>query len=227
MDKHHLKREVTQTEDGSVTLFIPELDEHYHSVHGAVQESRHVFIEAGLRHSNLECLTILEAGFGTGLNALLTYFEAKCTGRKVHFVTMEKYPLVSEEYCVLNYGHLVDEQDGADVLMALHNAPWGEKVVMSDFFSITKLHVDMKHVKWDDIPPVDLVYYDAFAPDIQPSLWSDTLFESVVNTMSSNGILTTYCAKGVVRRSLQSAGLTMERLPGPPGKREMLRGVKR
>ncbi|MDC1105136.1 tRNA (5-methylaminomethyl-2-thiouridine)(34)-methyltransferase MnmD [Prolixibacteraceae bacterium] len=227
MDKHHLKREVTQTEDGSVTLFIPELDEHYHSIHGAVQESNHVFIDAGFCHASLNSLVVLEAGFGTGLNALLTYFEAERAGKQIHFISMEKYPLVAKEYNGLNYGHIVDEDSGEEVLQKLHHAAWGEKVNISDFFSITKLHIDMKDMVWNELPAIDLVYYDAFAPDKQPDLWSDELFRSVVDVMTKDGILTTYCAKGVVRRSLQSAGLSMERLPGPPGKREMLRGIKR
>lgn len=227
MKNKELKRSVEKTEDGSVTLFVPELNEHYHSVHGAIQESNHVFIDAGLYAVEKESITILEAGFGTGLNALLTYFDTLQSGKKVHFVTLEKYPLQSAEYEVLNYGALVNKEEGESVLKQLHEALWNQKVEISDHFSITKCHVDMKEVVWQDIPAIDLVYFDAFAPDKQPDLWSDEIFQSIVDRMNKEAIFTTYCAKGVVRRSLQAAGLTMERLPGPPGKREMLRGQKR
>ncbi|QZE14603.1 tRNA (5-methylaminomethyl-2-thiouridine)(34)-methyltransferase MnmD [Halosquirtibacter laminarini] len=227
MISEHLERSVTQTEDGSVTLFIPELEEHYHSIHGALQESKHVFIDAGLRCITKSDIHVLEAGFGTGLNVLLAFFESKRLGIKMNFITIEKYPLIEEEFSLLNYGPLVDEEDGEEVLQQLHHAPWGESVPISDHFTLTKYHVDMHDMKWSDLPSIDLVFYDAFAPDKQPDLWSDEMFAHVVRAMGSSAILTTYCAKGVVRRSLQAAGLLMERIPGPPGKREMLRGVKR
>lgn len=226
----HINRELQQTADGSHTLFIPEMDEHYHSVNGAVQESRHVFIEAGV-HAFFKRVhafakkdaTIFEIGFGTGLNAFLTLLDAEENDRYVHYYSIELYPLSAELVQALNYGEVIcPEKNG--LFRALHDAAWNEPVKISDRFTLHKLQGDSNSC---DLPEgIDLVYFDAFAPDKQPEMWNQEIFDKLYAHMSEGGILTTYCAKGVVRRMMQKAGYSVERIPGPPGKREMLRAMK-
>jgi len=220
--------ETIVTADGSHTLYIPEMDEHYHSVHGAIQESTHVFINHGLRASQAESLSILEIGFGTGLNALLSLVESMRTGREILYTSLELYPLSLELMEKLNYAELLSlSSDEAQAWQMVCQAPWssleGEYTVVSPTFSIRKIECDF--TKFDFTGSYNLVYFDAFAPDKQPEMWSQTLFDAIGKVTVEGGILTTYCAKGVVRRELMAAGYVMERLPGPPGKRQMLRGV--
>lgn len=219
-----MKLELQQTADGSHTLYVPEMDEHYHSVNGAIQESTHVFLNAGFRQTDADPLHVLEYGFGTGLNAWLTLLETLRTGRKVVYTTIEKYPLSAEMAGQLNYGRLLDE-DRAALFDRLHEAPWNRPVEITDCFTLCKLQADYRDCPIPDV--IDLVYYDAFAPDKQPEVWSQTIFDRISNSLVPGGIMVTYCAKGAVRRMWKSAGLQVERLPGPPGKREMLRGVKK
>lgn len=204
---------IETTSDGSHTIYVPDLNEHYHSVNGAVQESVHVYIEAGLNACALSDISVLEIGFGTGLNALLSLREAKKRGISLRYTSIEKYPLASELTDRLNYD-----------VQALHSAPWNEWVAVDPLFSLFKMEADIRCCRLADT--YDVVYYDAFAPDKQPDVWSQDIFDRIVAAMNPGGVLTTYCAKGEVRRMLQRAGLTVERLPGPPGKREMLRGRK-
>ena len=208
--------EIQLTADGSSTIYIPELDEHYHSVNGAVQESRHVFIEAGFNQCKKETIWVLELGFGTGLNALLTAIEAEKRKVKVHYITLEKFPLEETILKQLNYSGLDDV-----LFQEIHQAEWGTDVVTSDYFSIRKTETDFSDYSFPD--QYDVVYYDAFAPDKQEGVWTQPLFNRIAGRMNPDAILTTYCAKGSIRRMMQSAGLTVERIPGPPGKREMLR----
>lgn len=218
-----IKRELQQTADGSHTLFIPEMDEHYHSVNGAVQESRHVFIEAGMHRFGKKDATIWEIGFGTGLNAFLTLLDAEENGRSVNYYSIELYPLGIEVVQSLNYGDVIcPERKG--LFRALHEAAWNQSVKISDCFTLHKIQGDSNTC---DMPEgIDLVYFDAFAPDKQPEMWNQEIFDKLYAHMSVGGILTTYCAKGVVRRMMQKAGYSVERIPGPPGKREMLRAMK-
>jgi len=218
--------EIELTADGSHTLFIPELDEHYHSVNGAIQESDHVFIRAGLHSTSKSKITVFEVGFGTGLNAFLTLLDARTSEKEIHYISLESYPLSLSITEKLNYAdnYLADEKS---LFEKLHKAEWGKSVKITPSFYLTKLNADFTSFNFSLIKePVDLIYFDAFAPDKQPDMWSQHLFDQLYKITSDGGILTTYCAKGIVRRMMQHAGYTVERLPGPPGKREMLRAVK-
>lgn len=225
-----MKRIIERTEDGSATLFVPELNEHYHSVKGARTESQHIFIDMGLKASTAIQPHILEIGFGTGLNALLTLETAEQEKRPVHYTGIELYPLSWEEVDILNYSN-------NPLFKELHTASWNKDVNITPCFTLHKIKGDVNRVISDKQvavigePPAnysfDLVYFDAFAPEKQPELWSEELFRNIYSCMNYNGILTTYCAKGVIRRLLQAVGFTVERLPGPPGgKREILRAGK-
>ena len=210
------------TEDGSHTLYLPEMDEHYHSVHGAVQESRHVFINAGFEACKTAQPRIFEVGFGTGLNALLTAMEAKKSGRKVDYTSVELYPLSPEQAAQLNYGEML----GEDALFAgLQATEWNKWNPVSEWFNLKKVEADFSVMQMAE-NEYDLIYFDAFAPNKQADLWQPELFDKLFRSLRSEGIFVTYCAKGIVRRMLQASGFLVERLPGPPGKHEMLRGRK-
>ena len=214
------------TEDGSHTLFVPGLNEHYHSTHGAIQESMHVFIDAGLRHCAKSDIKVLEIGFGTGLNAFLTLLEAEKSSRKIDFTSLEFYPLSITDAEKLNYARLIDPSK-KDVFDELHKAKWEVWNQITLYFSLLKMKFDFS--KPTDFCPenqFDVIFFDAFAPEKQPEMWTQEIFDKIYSVSSENAILTTYCAKGVVRRMLQAAGFVVERLPGPPGKREILRARK-
>ncbi|MDR1555626.1 MAG: tRNA (5-methylaminomethyl-2-thiouridine)(34)-methyltransferase MnmD [Tannerellaceae bacterium] len=217
----HIRREIRQTADGSHTLFVPEIDEHYHSVNGAIQESEHVFIDAGLRRLPKEKIRILEIGFGTGLNALLTLLEAeKREKAQITYHGVERYPLPAECIAALNYEEKACP-GRKGLFGALHTAPWDIPVRITNRFILYKIRGDSNRCELPD--SIDLVYFDAFAPDKQPEMWNQELFDTLHKHMAGGGILTTYCAKGSVRRMMEKAGYSVERIPGPPGKREMLR----
>ncbi len=218
-----MKRELQETADGSHTLFIPEMDEHYHSVNGAVQESRHVFIEAGLHRQEKKDITVFEVGFGTGLNAYLTLLDAENEDRSVDYFSVELYPLDPSLVRALNYGDMICPEKKM-LFTALHSAAWNEPVKITDHFTLHKIQGDNNSCTLPE--DMDLIYFDAFAPDKQPEMWSQEIFDRLYAHTSEGGILTTYCAKGVVRRMMQKAGYSVERIPGPPGKREMLRAIK-
>ena len=214
-----MKRIIEHTEDGSATLFVPELNEHYHSVKGARTESQHIFIDMGLKASAAPQPRVLEIGFGTGLNALLTLEAAEQEKRPVHYTGIELYPLAWEEVNALGYSD-------NPLFERLHTAPWEEDVEISPYFTLRKIKGDANTVIHSSFSP-SVVYFDAFAPEKQPEMWNEQLFRSLYVTMNTGGILTTYCAKGVIRRLLQAVGFRVERLPGPPGgKREILRATK-
>ncbi len=213
------------TGDGSTTLFSPRFKEHYHSIHGAVNESKHVFIEAGLGlllERTPPALRIFEMGFGTGLNALLTALHP--TDCSLHYVCIEAYPLGPEQWPVLNFCAQLDDPGCAEVFQALHEAPWGQIMEIHPRFRIHKHTVPLSSFLLEE--PVDLIYWDAFAPSAQPELWSAEVFRQVFAWLTPGGLWVTYSAKGDVRRALQSVGFEVERIPGPPGKREMLRARK-
>lgn len=220
---NHIKRELQLTADGSHTLFIPEMDEHYHSVNGAVQESRHVFIEAGLHRLEREEITILEIGFGTGLNAFLTLLDAEAHQQKIHYYSVELYPLDIDVIESLNYGEIICG-GRKDVFRALHGAKWNTSVRVTEFFELHKIQGDSNTCGLPE--QIDLIYFDAFAPDKQPEMWNQEIFNRLYAHTTEGGLLMTYCAKGVVRRMMKEAGYSVERIPGPPGKREMLRAIK-
>ncbi len=220
-------RHLITTSDGSHTLYVPELGEHYHSVHGAVQESMHIFIQHGLQAlpAGEGPLYIFEMGLGTGLNLLLT--ALKPLDRPVHYVSVEAYPVNAEEAASLNYGTLfTDHPEAAGLMKTIHALPWNEAAELRPGFTMLKIHAKLAEVDWTKLPQFHLVYFDAFAPDAQPVLWAEEVFQTLYNQMHPGGILVTYCAKGSVRRALKDAGFTIEKLPGPPGKREMTRARK-
>jgi tRNA U34 5-methylaminomethyl-2-thiouridine-forming methyltransferase MnmC len=213
-----------QTADGSYTLYVPELDEHYHSVKGALTESQHIFIDMGLKHSSVTAPHILEIGLGTGLNCVLTLLEAKESQRHVYYTGIERYPLNEEIIRKLNYPSIIGKECEEDYF-AIHQAPWEEDVCLSPWFTLHKMEGDFTHYSFEQ--KYDIIYFDAFAPEKQPEMWEQSLFDNLYQVLNEGGILTTYCAKGVVRRMLQTAGFKVERLPGPPGgKREILRATK-
>lgn len=214
---------IQQTLDGSHTIYIPELDEHYHSTNGAVQEARHIYISKAYNFSTVQNPVVFEVGFGTGLNALLTALEAERTRRKTLYVAIEKYPVSQEEWSVMNYPHIIGE-NSVSLFSALHLAEWDRVVEVSPYFNLKKNHADI--TDFSEIPMTDVIYFDAFAPNKQASMWSTEIFSFLFEHTNFNGVLTTYCAKGDVRRMLQAVGYTVERTDGPPGKREMLRGRK-
>lgn len=212
------------TADGSHTLYVPELDEHYHSTNGAVQESTHVFIEAGLKRIEKNDIKILEIGFGTGLNTLLTL---KNKGDKqIDYHTFELYPLPYSIVDKLNYAICIDESL-LGIFNQMHQQEWNTTAELSKDFLLTKIEADFSLLGYSHTCQYDLVYFDAFAPNKQEEMWTEAIFNHLYSITASNGVLVTYCAKGSVRRMLQNSGYFVERLPGPPGKREMLRATKK
>jgi len=218
-------KEFVITEDGSHTIYLPEIDEHYHSVHGAIQESMHIYIEQGLLQATKKELSILEIGFGTGLNAYLTYCYAKNKNISVTYSSLEKYPLTEVEYLQLNYPNTIFPEFSF-VFEQMHHAEWNSVAEISPQFKLQKIHADLLSFQFKSKPQFDLVYYDAFAPGKQPEMWSDEILHRVASAVKKDGIVVTYCAKGAVRRAFSSAGFHMERIPGPIGKKEILRGKK-
>ena len=221
-----MKTEFAITGDGSHTLYLRTIDEHYHSTFGAIQESQHVFIEAGLGHCNLKNLEILEIGFGTGLNCYLTLLATLKGCLTVNYHTIEKFPLKREVWKKLNYS-LGGSEIEKEYFSRLHLAPWCALVEIHSKFFLHKMEVDLQTTCLSELPLVDLVYFDVFSPEKQPELWESGIFEKIISRMKDGGILVTYCAKGAIRRLLQHVGFEVERIPGPPGKREMLRATKR
>ena len=217
--------ELVKTDDGSDTLFVRELGEHYHSTFGAVQESMHVFIHAGLHRCDHPLLTIFEVGFGTGLNTYLTILEAIKTNQSVRYITVEKHPLPAVLWSAINYPAIIPNGN-QELFQLIHNAKWDEEVKITNHFSLLKLSTDLTVVDYTALPLFDLIYFDAFSPEKQPELWNTSIFCQLANQCTPHAKLVTYCAKGAVRRSLIEAGFTTERIPGPPGKREMLRATK-
>ncbi|WP_289055287.1 tRNA (5-methylaminomethyl-2-thiouridine)(34)-methyltransferase MnmD [Carboxylicivirga marina] len=214
------KVELKVSADGSHTLFVPELDEHYHSVNGAYNESMHVFIEPALLHCSKTNINILEIGLGTGLNALLTATNTR--HKNILYHSLEKFPLETEAAQQLNFARNNSEQA---IFEKLHQLPWNSTERLTPQMSILKDENDLTSVQFTQ--QYDVVYFDAFAPEVQPEMWSEAIFQKIYDAMNIDGILTTYCAKGIVRRTMQAVGFTVERLPGPKGKREMLRAIKK
>ena len=219
-----MKRTVEVTADGSSTIYAPTFNQHYHSTHGALQESRHVFIDAGLAHCSKSSVSILEIGFGTGLNALLTAIEAKNQKKKIRYVGLEKYPIQSNELPLLNYTSVLNVDAITVLFEALHTTPWEIENALSPNFSLEKREQNFLDI--DDENAFDIIYYDAFAPNAQPELWTEEIFKKMFEALKTGGFLVTYCAKGQVKRNMKAVGFLVEGLPGPPGKREMTRATK-
>jgi tRNA U34 5-methylaminomethyl-2-thiouridine-forming methyltransferase MnmC len=220
-----LKREIIQTDDGSHSLFVPSLNENYHSTHGAKQEAEHIFIKDALAYNaeKKQVLNVLEIGFGTGLNAFLTLQYSQNNDLEVHYYGVEKYPVSEIEYTQLNYA--AGDKMLKKQFVALHNAVWGQEFEISHQFYIKKIQSDFREMK---LPTdyFDVVYFDAFGPDVQPELWSEDIFKNIYQSMKNGGVLTTYSVKGDVRRAMKSVGFEVKKIPGPPGKREITRAVK-
>lgn len=211
------------SKDGSHTLYREDIDETYHSRHGAIQEALHVFIDKGLKEveKSKKEINILEVGFGTGLNALLTCLNSKSS---INYIGLEAFPLQNKVLDRLNYDTTVMGDNSQEIFNSLHNATWGVQCPITSLFTINK--IEKKIQEFEIQQPIDLVYFDAFGPNSQAEMWDISIFEKLYEAMSSSGVFVTYCAKGQVRRDLKSVGFAMERLDGPPGKREMLRGRK-
>ncbi len=227
--------EVTNTADGSDTIFRGDLDQHYHSTFGALQESNHIFIENGLRFAvqknrtgsgiSLVTLNILEIGFGTGLNALLTCLETEKLDATIHYTSIEPVPLEEFLWRRLNYPQLYTDTGPAGIYQNLHLATWDIPVAISPRFTLFKVRKTLQEYIPGELK-FDLVFFDAFGPDAQPELWTEQIFRKIACAMNQGGILVTYSVKGIVVRALQSAGFLIEKLPGPPGKRHILRAIK-
>lgn len=221
------ERLITITEDGSHTVLAQELNEHYHSTHGALQESRHVFIEAGLHQA---CripgeINILEIGFGTGLNVLLTLADHAIEGHTINYTAFEPYPLQAELAAELNYTAFSGLEPFQEDFLKMHRQPFGIREVIRESFYLTKEKVKAE-ASVLTASTYHLVYFDAFSPNIQPELWTEEVFHAMYACLKPGGILVTYCAKGIVKRTLKGVGFRVESLPGPPGKFQMTRALK-
>ncbi|AVI51375.1 SAM-dependent methyltransferase [Pukyongia salina] len=221
-----MKREFLITGDGSLTIHLPEWNEQYHSKHGALAEAQHVFIESGLHHfigkENPKTVSILEIGFGTGLNAFLTLLFCSDRNIDITYTGVEAYPVMADEIEKLNYAQLTEVS--ATLFKDLHNTPWEVPAEITNSFQLTKQKKFFSEINNEE--EFDIIYFDAFGPRVQPDLWTEEIFSKMYSALKPGGVLVTYSAKGSVRRAMQAMGFTVERLPGPPGKREMLRGSK-
>ncbi len=217
-----MKREIKQTSDGSSTIYLPDLDENYHSQHGAIQEARHVFLKYGIETLEQDQVTVFEMGFGTGLNALLTYQFGRQHQKQINYLGIEAYPVEIEMIASLNYIDQIGEEYAA-VFKEMHASNWEERIALSEQFTLQKIHQ-----KIEDYSPekdtVDIVFFDAFGPRAQSAMWELPVLEKMKEMLRPNGILVTYCAMGQFKRDLKSLGFEVEGRPGPPGKREMTVG---
>ena len=220
-----MKREIITTSDGSKTIHLPDWDESYHSKHGAIQEAYHVYIERGLRLFKNAPISILEIGFGTGLNAIITFIEAKKLNLDINYTGIEAYPLSMEEALEMNYLESLQSLNQQPIFEKMHQSPFAEQVVLSDNFRLEKRNIFFDQI--EDIESFDLIYFDAFGYRVQPELWSTEIFQKMYTALKKDGVLVTYAARGVVKRSMQEVGFTVEKLAGPPGKREMMRAFKK
>tara|TARA_R100001369_G_scaffold31662_1_gene56183 strand:- start:87144 stop:87848 length:705 start_codon:yes stop_codon:yes gene_type:complete len=229
-----LIRKIITTSDGSKTIQIEDWNEQYHSIHGAIQEANHVFLKHGLlfysetfcdseHASESSAISILEIGFGTGLNAFLTLIEAEKLKLNINYVGVEAYPVQNEEIEQLNYVELISKTHDA-IFEKLHETSWEEYHQITSSFQLEKQQKLFKDINAKN--QFNIIYFDAFGARVQPDLWTEDIFEIMFNVLKNNGVLVTYSAKGSVRRAMQAVGFTVERLPGPPGKREMLRATK-
>jgi len=214
------------TSDGSHSLVMREMNENYHSVNGALTESNHVYLNQGYRFLGKKIkITVVEMGFGTGLNCLLTALEAGTKQISTVYYAIEKFPIPEDLVQSLNYPDLLGGKSG-EIFSLIHASPWETEVIISPWFSLKKVNRDILSHALEGINGIDLVYFDAFGPDKQPEIWNPDLFADLFHRMNPGGVFVTYSAKGSVRRDLSRAGFIMERLPGAAGKREMLRGCK-
>lgn len=220
-----MKREIIQTLDGSTTIHLTDWDECYHSKHGAIQEAQHVFIKNGLALFPDQKVALLEIGFGTGLNAFITVLESEKRNQIIDYVGVEAYPVAAEEVLQMNYVAELNANDQLEIFQKMHESNWEEKTVLTSHFTLTKRKQFFENI--DDEDCFDLIYFDAFGYRVQPELWSTAVFEKMYKALKVGGVLVTYAARGVVKRSMIEVGFTVEKLAGPPGKREMFRAFKK
>lgn len=220
-----MKREIIITEDGSTSIYLPEMNETYHSKFGAIQEANHVFIKNGLDlFPDNNSISILEIGFGTGLNAIITLLEAEKRNLKIDYVGIEAYPVSIEEMQQLNYTQTLNANNKQVDFEKIHTSEWGKMVEITNHFKIEKRKQFFDDIK--DVNKYDLIYFDAFGFPVQPDLWSEEIFEIMYKSLKNKGILTTYACRTTIKKAMQKVGFQTEKLPGAPGKREMLRAVK-
>jgi len=221
-----MKKEIILTSDRSHSIAIPAMNVTYHSTHGAIQESMHVFIEAGLHHiaAGKDQISIFEMGFGSGLNALLSIAEAEKKQQKIFYETVEADPLEANMYSLLNYCKQLNRPDLQPLFELLHRCAWNTKAEITPYFSFRKNSGSL--VDFLTEQQFNVVYFDAFAPEVQPELWTPDIFKKLYGWMKTGAVLTTYCSKSIVRKAMAEAGLIVEKIPGPPHKREMVRAVK-
>lgn len=217
-----MKREILITSDGSSTIHLPDWNEQYHSKNGSINETYHVFINSGLKLVSSDEVSILEIGFGTGLNCFVTYLESKKT---IDYVGVEAYPVTPEEVDKMNFISVLNAEKDSAIFKKIHSVSWDKKHQITNTFSLLKRKQFFEDI--EDENAFHLIYFDAFGARVQPQLWTEEIFQKMYKALKPNGILVTYSAKGSVRRAMQSVGFTVERLPGPPRKREMLRAVKK
>ncbi|MCW4467857.1 tRNA (5-methylaminomethyl-2-thiouridine)(34)-methyltransferase MnmD [Flavobacterium sp. MFBS3-15] len=219
-----MERQIITTNDGSVTIYLPEMKETYHSRFGAIQEAYHVFIHNGLSLIQGRTVSILEIGFGTGLNAFITYLESVKSGQEIEYTGVEAFPIDAAEAAMLNYVAELKADEFSEVFTAMHTSKWGEKTYLNNKFKLTKRRQFFSDI--EDVNAFDLIYFDAFGYHAQPNLWSEEIFRKMYNALTKDGILITYACRTVIKKAMQSVGFQTEKLPGPPGKREMLRAIK-
>lgn len=217
-----MKRFLVPTKDNSFTLYVPELNEHYHSINGAITESEHIYINAGLdfwiKNHQAKNVNILEYGLGTGLNAYLSILYSDENHLKINYTSLEKYPLTENEWKSMNYSQ------GDDYFSIIHKAEWRRMVNITNDFNLKKINIDFREFR--NIEDIDIIFFDAFNPDIQPQLWTENIFSQCFNSLRKGGILLTYSVKGTVKRALKEVGFNITKIEGPPGKREILRAYK-
>lgn len=217
---------IFETADGSHSIYSEQFGVSYHSKYGAIQETQHVFINAGLRLKAIvqKDISILEIGMGSGLNALMTALEATKRNLNVQYTTVEAFPVPFEMAKKLNFHEQLNDDNAYDFHMKIHESPWEEEIIVSENFSITKLQKNFQDLDLHN--EFDVIYFDAFAPTSQPELWEENIMQIMYNALKPEGVLTTYCAKGSFKRTLKAVGFQVEKLKGPPGKREMTRALK-
>jgi tRNA U34 5-methylaminomethyl-2-thiouridine-forming methyltransferase MnmC len=215
--------QIISTADGSHTIYVPELDEHYHSVHGAIQESEHIFMKNGFDFCRANPVHIFEVGFGTGLNALLTALRTLENNRQVYYTSIEKYPLKMSFIKSLNYPHILGNASKR-IFESIHTSEWGTMKKILTNFNLTKISADIKSINLEG--EYDLIYFDAFGPDKQPEMWTPEIFKKISHITRPGGVIITYSVKGLVKRNLRSSGFEVRLLPGPPGKRQILQAIK-
>ena len=219
-----MKREILHTLDGSTTIHLPDWNESYHSKHGAIQEAYHVFIKNGLSLFQGKPISILEIGFGTALNTFITYLESRKSIQTIDYVGVEAYPISAEEVLQMNYVAELNAENERNAFELIHQSNWEEKIAINSNFTLSKRNQFFDEIS--DESQFDLIYFDAFGYRVQPELWSTEIFEKMYKALKANGVLVTYAARGVVKRSMIEVGFSVEKLAGPPGKREMFRATK-